>query len=373
MHKPHHHIHHHHLADERAEMREEEATRIHHAWIPAAAGKAADKPVDAALNGMADFLHLKHTPFAGTASAAVRNTNLALDGLADPEQEHPFDGTYWHFVDLATHPAEDVLEKLVIPVIQRAAPVVPLVERAIPVIAEVARFMPVIGMAGEAIHVSKPAMRAAEDWWEGRLSTHDAIRLGKIYTVYVVTGAFGFGSVAAKEGISDVVRQTGWMDERYFPHTLGMELQHAGWSDALEDHVIFPLHDALDDSGISGQVATLWKNSGAQAVAHMLHAEAVKETPEIQKLGRQLMQHFHAWHDHCPICNALEDAGILTTDLGGIHERATASVDSPRARFEKMRAQAEKIGQNLLHSVHFDAFSTTPSTPKQPPRALPQH
>ncbi len=281
--------------------------------------------------------------------------NPTLDGLLDPEQEHPFDGTYWHFVDIGTDASKIALEKLAIPALERAAPTLRLAGRLLPLAAHVARFVPILGVAGELIHVSKPAMRAAADWWNGRLSTHDAIRLAKIYTLYAATGAGGFFTIGAKEAISYAARQSGWMDERYVPHTVGQELQHAGITDWVEDHIVYPAHDALDDSGIPAALARFWKRSGAEAASapatEALRQRVAKDAAEIHTLGSHLLHHLHVPHIDCPFCQMLDDLSPFSADLSSIHERAKPLGETPRQ-------QADKLWQQLRHLL-------PPPPPKQ--------
>lgn len=146
--------------------------------------------------------------------------------------DHPLGFPYWHFFDLgsdalrsAMRPVNRLLERAATAdtaALGRAA------ARLLPVTTHLMRVLPVVGLAGETVHVYTPFMRAREDWQQGRLSNEKFGMLCAIYSAYAITGLGGVLTAGAKEGITYLVQRNALLEERYIPHTLFRELQHAG-------------------------------------------------------------------------------------------------------------------------------------------------
>ena len=147
------------------------------------------------------------------------------------ENEHLFGFPYWHFFDIGS----DVLRSLLTPLnelLEGIARNASLLGKAagnlLHITLPLMRAMPVIGVAGEAMHVYTPFLNAREDWEKGKISDEVFGALCALYLAYTATGMGGILTAGAKEGLTYLVQYYKLMDERYIPHTLYKELQHAG-------------------------------------------------------------------------------------------------------------------------------------------------
>lgn len=156
----------------------------------------------------------------------------------DEAAEHVGGWPYWHFIDISTDTAKAFMKPAARALGEAAKAGAPAARAALPAVKLGLRALPVVGMAGEAVHVYTPHQQATADYKAGKLTARQYGELRLLYAAYVVSGLGGIFTAAAKEGITDAAQYYEWMDERYIPHSLLLELHHTGW---LKGE--FPRHD----------------------------------------------------------------------------------------------------------------------------------
>lgn len=159
----------------------------------------------------------------------------------DAENEHLFGFKYWHFFDIISDVARSsatLIHKHLQPVAEGSSRHAGMASRALPAVKVATRALPVVGVVGELMHVATPFEHARDDWRDGKISSLKFGGLCALYGVYTVTGLGGFLTAGIKEGLTNAAQHWNWMDDRYVPHSLYQEFQHAGWfgGDTHEEH-----------------------------------------------------------------------------------------------------------------------------------------
>lgn len=180
---------------------------------------------------MADPFDPNTNPFGSPTFDGWKKLNEAYPHVHS-ENEHLGGFAGWHFFDIGS----DILRSSMRPLnrmLERFSAMEPARwGRMSGVLASVTshamRILPVVGLIGETAHVYTPFQNAHKDWQNGILSNEKYAGLCAIYTAYALTGLGGLLTSGAKEGITYMVQKHGLIEDRYIPHTLYKELQHAG-------------------------------------------------------------------------------------------------------------------------------------------------
>jgi len=169
---------------------------------------------------------MRHQPIIAT----VANPRQAQ--RQQPQNDHLFGFTGWHFIDIGSDLLRSILEPLN-RTLQQLATAKPehwtqIASKLSAIMPVAMRALPLLGVAGEAAHVHTPFNNARADFDAGVIGSEKFAFLCAIYSVYVASGAGGIFTSGAKEGLSQLVERMGVIEERYMPHTTYKELQHAG-------------------------------------------------------------------------------------------------------------------------------------------------
>jgi len=150
----------------------------------------------------------------------------------EPENEHLFGFKYWHFFDIASDAARSaarITHGRALQLAEGTDRAASIARKALPALRFGTRALPVVGVVGELMHVATPFAHARDDWSEGKISAWKFGGLCALYGAYTITGLGGFLTAGIKEGLTNAAQHWDWMDQRYIPHSLYQEFQHAGW------------------------------------------------------------------------------------------------------------------------------------------------